>query len=118
MPRATLTKKTAPGPYADLVATAADLTMVAANVADKNQFHCGHRDLVFAHNTGVTPHTITITSAPDEYGRSEDITAYSLGAGKYAVFGPFEPHGWQQTDGYIYLEADHAEIKLGIVALT
>lgn len=117
MPRTTLTKKTAPGPYADITANGADLAMTAADVANKNQFRAGHEDIIFAHNTGASPHTITITSAPDEYGRSEDVAAYSLGAGEYAVFGPLKPHGWQQTDGYIYLEADHAEIKFGIVAL-
>lgn len=50
-------------------------------------------------------------------GNFPTISAYSLGAGEYAAFGPFEREGWMQSDGYIYLEASHAEVKFGVLTL-
>lgn len=121
MARQTLTKLTALGSYPALpiTANAADLPMTAANATDKEQFVADSRNIVIAHNTGASARTITITSVADpSNNRSGDISAYSLGAGEYAAFGPFEPQGWRQTDGYIYLEAAHAEVKFGVIKLS
>ena len=117
MARAALTKTTALGAYGTYSAGAADLTMTAADASEKNSFTCTGNDLVIAHNTGAVERTITISSVADPYNRTGDITAYALGAGEYAVFGPFKVRGWQQSDGKIYLEANHAEVKFGVVAL-
>ena len=122
MARTTLTKTTPLGSssagYA--VANAADLTMTAcsgSSGSNGNQFVCGGKDLVIAHNTGGSAYTITISSVADPYGRTGDVATYSLGAGEYGVFGPFDTTGWRQTDGYIYLEATNVAVKFGIVAL-
>lgn len=117
MARTALTKTTALGAYGNYAADAADLTMTAADNSDKNSFTFTGNDLVIAHNTGVSEHTITISSVADPYGRSGDISAYALGAGEYAVFGPFKVRGWQQSDGKMYLEANSDEVKFGVVAL-
>lgn len=117
MARATLTKTTPVGSYGSYAVNAADLTMAAANVSDKNQFVASGNDLVIAHNTGASEHTITITSIADPFGRTGDITAYALGAGEYAIFGPFKTTGWMQADGKVYLEANHAEVKFGVATL-
>jgi hypothetical protein len=119
MARTLLVKTTALGPYGAYTANAADLTMAAAAaVADKNYFVSSGRDLVVAHNTGAGARTITITSVADpHYGRTGDILTYSLGAGEYAVFGPFPLPGWQQSTGQVYLEASDPEVKFGVVAL-
>jgi len=119
MARATLTKTTPLGSNGTYGANLADMVMTAANVSDKNQFVCTGNDLVIAHNTnaGSTARTVTVTSVADPYGRTGNIAAYSIGAGEFAVFGPFKSTGWQQTDGYVYLEADNAEVKFGVVTL-
>jgi len=117
MARTSLTKTTALGAYGTYSANAADLTMAAADVGDKNQFTFAGNDLVVAHNTAGTAQTVTISSVADPYGRTGDIDTYSIGAGEYAVFGPFEAAGWQQSDGKVYLEADSADVKLGVVKL-
>ena len=118
MARASLTPKTALGSYGNYsVANSADLAMAAANASDLNQFVASGNDLIFAHNTGSSAYTVTISSVADSYGRTGDITTYSLGAGEYAVFGPFKLTGWMQTDGKIYLAASNAEVKFGVVAL-
>ena len=119
MPRQTLTPLVALGEFGSYVANAADVTMTAADAANKEQFVATPRQIVFAHNTGAGARTVTITSVADEKGRSGDIATYSIGAGEYAVFGPFtSAQGFRQTDGYIYLEAAHAEVKFGVVTLS
>lgn len=115
MPRTTLTKTTVPAsPY---TGAGAAITMTAADVANKNQFAASGNDLVIAHNSGASPATITITSAEDPYGRTEDITTEAIAAGAIRVFNLRALPGWRQSDGYIYLEASAADVKFGVLAL-
>lgn len=119
MARTTLTKTTACGSYPTLqpAVNTLDLTLTAADTASKNQFAASGNDLIIAQNTGAGAHTVTITSVPNQKNRTGDITAYSIGAGEIAVIGPLKNLGWTQTDRNIYLEANHAEVKFGIVTL-
>lgn len=117
MARTDLTALAALGAYGSYTANAADLTMTAADTSNQNACVLTAKVLLVAHNTGASAHNVTVTSVTDPYGRTGHITDYSLGAGEYAVFGPFEPAGWLQTDGKLYFEADHAEVKFGLVKL-
>lgn len=114
MPRTTLTKTTAPGSYSH---AGVALTMTAADVGNGNQFVASGKDLVVVHNPAGLSYTVTVTSSPDAYGRTKDITTETVTAGQYKIFGPFEVAGWIQTDGKIYLSASNAGVLLGIVAL-
>ena len=116
MARTALTKTTAPGGYGASLA-GANLTLAAADISNLNSFVANGNDLVIAQNTGVSAYTVTITSAPDAYGRTGDIATESLAAGEIHIFGPFPLPGWQQTDGSIYLQASNAAVKFGIVKL-
>lgn len=120
MARVTLIKKTALGSKTSAYSpvNSADLPMTAADVTDKNQFTCSGNDLIFAHNSGASPATISINSVADpQLGRMGDIAGYSLGAGEYAIFGPFSRAGWQQSDGFLYLEASSANVRFGVAQL-
>lgn len=121
MARTTITPETPLGAYGDYsVAGVADLPMAvtSGDSGDNgNQFVASGKDLVIFHNTAVGPQVITFTSEPDTYGRSQDIDSYSLGAGEYAIFGPFKLTGWEQTDGKIYFETDDADILVAVIAL-
>lgn len=118
MARTNLTKTVALGGYGNYgTAGIADLTMVTADISNLNQFTANGNDLVIAHNTGASPYTVTITSSPDPFGRTKDIAAYQLDADDYAIFGPFALAGWVQTDGKIYLQANNAAVKFGVVQL-
>lgn len=115
MVRAALTKTTVPSPYAG---GSTAVTMTAADTSNKNSFPMTGRELVIAQNTGAGAHTITVTSVDDTYGRQENITAESIAAGAIRVFGVgLGLIGWQQTDGALYLEADHAEVKFGVLVI-
>jgi hypothetical protein len=86
-----------------------DLAWLAADATNKEQVVHSGREVIIAHNTGVGARTVTITSKAIN-GRTGDVTAYSIGAGEYARFGPFPTRGWRQTDGFLYFEAEHAEV--------
>ncbi len=119
MTRATLTKTSAVGPYPASLPVAADsldLNFQAADASNLNQFAPAGDDLIIFNNTGASPYTVTITSAPDQYGRTGDITTYSLAAGDIAAF-RVKSQGWVQTDGKVYLQASNAAVKFAVVAL-
>ena len=113
MPRTTLTVTQAPGPYAGAGAVVA---MTAADVTNKNQFRASGRDLIIVQNTGTSARTVTITSEPDPYGRRGDI-AEQIQPGEIRVYGPLELEGWMQPDGNVYLEADSADVRFGVIRL-
>lgn len=114
MARTNLTKTNAPGAYAG---AGVAVVMTAADVANMNQFTAQGNDLVIAYNSGASPYTVTITSSPDPYGRTRDITAESIAAGAIRIFGPLKTTGWIQPDGKIYLNASNAAVQFGIIAL-
>ena len=117
MARTSITPVALVGPYPTLQpsANALDIALTAADVANKNQAaQAGSRQLLIAYNSGAAPHTVTITSAVDEKKRSGDITAYSLGAAELMIF-QLKAGGWIQSDGKLYFEADHAEVKFAVV---
>lgn len=114
MARTDLTKTTAPGSYAS---AGVAVTITAADVTNKNQFAAEGDDLIVAQNTGASAHSVTITSAPDPYGRSGHISGESIAANEIRIYGPLKTLGWIQSDGKVYLEADNAEVKFGVIKL-
>jgi len=116
--RVTLVKTTPLGAYGSYATiNTADMTMAAADTDGKNQFVASGNELVVAFNSDSGAQTLTVNSVADPYGRTGNIATYSIGAGEYAIFGPFRLDGWKQTDGKIYLEASSALVKLGVIAL-
>lgn len=128
MARTTLLKTTLNSSYPALPITAlsADLNFQAASGAsgaNGNQIAWGDaaRLLLIAINTGVAGRTVTITSKVDPYNRVGDITAYAVAIGALAT--PIasawilERTGFYQSDGMLYLEANHAEIKFACIPI-
>lgn len=118
MARTALTKTTIVGPYpVSVPADSLDLNLQAADVSNMNQFSPSGDDLLIVQNSHAsTAYTFTLTSAPDAFNRSSDITTYSLAAGEIAMF-RIKTLGWVQTDGKVYLAASNAAIKFAVVAL-
>ena len=118
MARVTLTKQVPLGPYPalPLAANALDIVQTAADATNKEQFVPSGDDLVIAHNSGASARTVTFTSAPDALNRTGDISTYSIGAGELAMF-RIKQQGWVQSDGRIYIEASHAEVKWSVIQL-
>lgn len=115
MARAALTVTNVPSPYSG---AGVAVTMTAADTSNKNSVPLTGREIVIAWNSGASARTVTVTSVDDRFGRSEDIAAESIAAGAIRVYGVgLALEGWQQTDGSLYLEADNAEVKFGVLRL-
>jgi len=123
MARNTLAKIIPVGPYPVLQPTAnsLDLTFTAADVAGdpiKEQFVPSGKDLLLVWNKHATlARTFTITSKADDRNRTGDIVAYSLGVGEIAAFYFKEQMGWRQSDGYVYIEGESADIFFCVLQL-
>lgn len=120
MARTTLTPITPVGSYPTLpvAANALDLAWTAADVANKNQISFNGPKLILARNSHAsTPYTVTVTSKADGRNRTGDITTYSLEAGDVMAFKIDNAEGWQQADGFLYLEASNASVLFAIINL-
>jgi hypothetical protein len=121
MARLSLTVQEPPGKYpaTPLAANSADLSWTAAGAgyADGAEFTLTGRELLLVRNDNVAAQTITISSVKDPYNRTGDITAYSLGPGEYAMFGPFPRDGWAQADGKLYFAASAANVYFAVIRL-
>lgn len=115
--RTALTVKTPANVNSTIAANGADVTFTAADVSNGNSFISTGRELVLVQNTGGSDYTVTITSAPDELGRTGDISAYTLATTEFAAFGPVQQKGWVQPDGKVYLSGSNAGIKFLILRL-
>jgi hypothetical protein len=110
MARTTLTAQQVPAPYG----AGLKLTLTAADVANKNQVLAANGLFILARNSGASPRTLTVTSVACPEGRTEDLVI-SLAAGEVWTSPIIQKTGFKQTDGYLYLEADHAEVLIAVM---
>jgi hypothetical protein len=117
--RLTLTPVVPKGSYPTLPITAdsADVVFnVAGTYTDGEGWANTGREVLMVQNSGASPYTVTITSVA-YLGRVGDITTYSLAAGEFAIFGPFDPKGWNQADGQVYVAGSNALVKFAVIQL-
>ncbi|MCP4897611.1 MAG: hypothetical protein GY906_11620 [bacterium] len=100
-----------------VVADAADLTFTAGDAVNGNSVKCTGKEIVIAKNTDSGAQTVTIDAAPDARGRDGTITAYSIGVGEEAAFGPFQTAVWKQTDGMLHIDVSDATVEIAILRL-
>ena len=77
---------------------AAALEAVAADGVNGNYFINNGRTLLIIKNGGASSITATVTSVPDPYNRTGDVTA-TVAAGAEVVLGPFEQTLFNQASG-------------------
>ena len=119
MPRTNIVAQPTPGAYPVLpvAGNALDLAMAGADVGNGNDTALvDSKTLVVAQNTNVGAKTITFTSVADSLNRTGDITAYSIGAGELAMFGPFKTVGWAHT-ARLWIDAESADVKIAVITL-
>jgi hypothetical protein len=106
MPRTALTVATPKGPHPGVVpANGLDVAWQAADPANGNSFPCSGKELLLIRNSDPTnPATVTIKSAPDPFGRSQDITLYAVEAGDTSALKMTDSVGWRQADGSVWLD--------------
>jgi len=119
MARLTITAVTPQGPFAalPLVADSADIAFVAESTPGDGWAIPGNtgRQLLLVRNTDASAQTVTITSVPRN-GRSGDVTAYSLAAGEFAIFGGFDRAGFSQSDGTVRVEASDGTVECAVIS--
>lgn len=114
MPRVTLTKTTPAGPLPLTALTA--FTWTAADVANKEQIVLTQKDVLLIWNSGASSHTYTLTGVADSLGRTADIGPVTLNAGIFHACIPgYEGFAQSGTPRYLFLEANHAEIKYAVI---
>jgi hypothetical protein len=120
MARTNIPGQTPVGPFpagGTVSAAALDLTMTAADTSMHNKTPFTGRDILLVQNTDSASHNLTITSAPDEHGRSSDIASYAVGAGKISAFSlRGGAAGWLQSDGNLYYQGDSAMLFFAVLS--
>jgi len=105
-------------PVTPLVANVADLTFAATELAG-DTFPNSGKELIILRNDDAAPQTITITSQVDEKNRLGSISAYSVGIGEYAIFGPFPPSAWNDPNtGLLNLLSSDVDLMIAVVRIT
>lgn len=115
--RTAVTPQTLKGPYPGTV-SANDLlvTWTAADAVNFNQFAANGNEILLVWNTDVGAQTITLTSKTDSFGRSGDISAYSMATNTVHAFNFRNANsGWVQSDGNVYFQASSANVKFAVI---
>lgn len=110
MARQTITPVSVSGKWPTAFIT---LTATAADATNFEKMPFTGREILVAVNTnsGSTARSVTVTSVASPItGRTGDITV-SIPAGAYRMIGPLAVEGFRQSDGYLYFQATHAEVK-------
>lgn len=118
--RTTLTPITPVGPHPSLpvAANSLDLAWTAADTVNFNQFQIQGPVTILVRNVhATTAFTFTLTSAPDSRKRTGDVGPFTLQAGEVAAFYVNNMEGWQQTDGFFYLQGNDASVQFCIVRI-
>jgi len=93
-----------------------DLVKAASDASLGNSFKLTGHEVLLAENTDSGAQTITITSSPDAKGRSQDITAYSIAAGKTMAYSFLSgQEGWIEGDGTCHVMTSSALVKLTVL---
>ena len=121
MSRTNIATQTPVGPYPAggvVSALGLDIAWTAADVSNHNEFLFSGKEILLVKNTDSASHNLTLTSAPDEHGRSADITTYAVGAGLTSAFS-FRggSAGWLESDGHVYLQGDNAMLFFAILSV-
>lgn len=116
--RTDITAVSPKNPNSTTAADSADVVLTAADTSNLNAVALTGREMVYVTNSGASPYTCTFTSVADDFGRTGDITTYSLAAGESALFGPFTTKGWQQSsDGKLYFQGSNAAVKFLVIKI-
>jgi hypothetical protein len=96
---------------------AGDLTvnLVACDNANGNSFIATGQEILLVYNSDSAAHTFTVSSVPDNLGRSDtSLTAYSVAATSYAAIQMKSTAGWV-SGGIDTLACNSNLIKFAVV---
>lgn len=93
------------------------LTETACDNVNGNSFPHTGREILLVHNTNASSGTFSVTSVADQYGRTGDISAYSVAASAIAVIDLDTITGWRQSNGNVLLACSANTMKFVVLRL-
>jgi hypothetical protein len=119
MVRLAVTPASVVGPFltGQPAADSLDIVFTGPAVAsDGISFPLTGREIVVVRNIHATlPQTVTFSATADPFGRTQDVTAYSLGAGEFMAFKFSDLIGFRQSDGNVYAVGSTTDIKFAVL---
>ena len=91
-------------------------TFAAHDTTNENDFLSTGREMLLIKSADGAPQDVVVTSAPDTYGRTQDLTI-TVGAGEERAVAFLQRDGWMQPDGAIYLDCVVATISYAVIRL-
>jgi hypothetical protein len=94
-------------------------TLTACDNVNGNSFKATGKEILIVQNSdGAAPHTFSVTSVVDPFGRLDSsLTGYSVPLNGFAVINVNTLAGWRQADGTVQLACNNALIKFAVVQL-
>lgn len=107
------------GPY--VLETGTQFTTLTETASDPTNMNkvvmsTGRALVIFHNSDGANPYWATVYSSKDAYGRTADVTQFSLAANAWAAR-VFEGPGWEQTTGGRDLLIDTENVAVKITAI-
>ena len=101
------------------VANSADMVFLPSDVANKEATKLTGKELIIARNLTGGAINFQIDGVPDFQNRTENITGGipGLPANTWAVFGPFNLDGWQQSDGNIFFQGNAVGLEWAVIRI-
>jgi hypothetical protein len=105
-----------------LIVTGKTPVWTTADPVNDHQVFLTGKEMILCRNTNAgAAATVTVISAPDPQGRKGDITLFSIPANTsnngYAVLGPFPVMGWEQPDGFLFIDVATADLQFAVIVL-
>lgn len=91
-------------------------TFAAHDTVNENDFLISGREVLLISNTDASSQDVVISSTPDSYGRTGDLTI-SVAAGTREAIAFLDRSGWMQSDGALYLDCTSANIEYAVLRL-
>lgn len=95
-----------------------DVALTAADIVNKNSAPYTGREVLVAYNGAGGSANVTISSAVDPFGASEDFENYAIAPGELMAFNLIGGlDRWQQSDGHVYFESANNAVKFGVLRI-
>jgi len=92
------------------------ITFTACDATNGNSYTATGREVLLVYNSGGSTYTFTISSVPDNLGRSDtSLTTYSVTTLTYAAIQMKYLPGWLQSGGTINLTCSNAAVKYAVL---
>ena len=91
-------------------------TWTAHDTVNENEFVLTGREVLLIKSTDAGPQDVVISSVPDSFGRSQDLTV-TVAASAEVALAFLSREGWMQPEGTLHLDCTVATISYAVLRL-